>query len=45
MPNFTLPEEVYFLSELLGKKVVHRDRKVGKLTDILIAENQKSPRC
>ncbi len=34
---------VYFLSELLGVKVILRGRKVGRLADILIVEEEKLP--
>jgi CBS domain-containing protein/sporulation protein YlmC with PRC-barrel domain len=34
---------VYFLSELLGVKVMLHDKKVGRLADILILEEEKLP--
>lgn len=36
-------DSVYFLSELLGVKVMLRDKKVGRLADILIVEEEKLP--
>src|SRR5665811_1812312 len=33
----------YFLSEILGAKVVLRGKKIGKLSDIIIKENGKIP--
>jgi magnesium transporter len=33
----------YFLSEILGAKVMFRDKRIGKLSDILIKENGKVP--
>jgi magnesium transporter len=34
---------VYFLSELLGIKVMLHDKKIGRLADILIVEEEKLP--
>jgi magnesium transporter len=36
-------DEVYFLSELLGIKVMLHDKKIGRLADILIVEEEKLP--
>jgi len=36
-------DSVYFLSELLGVKVMLHDKKVGRLADILIVEEEKLP--
>ncbi len=36
-------DAVYFLSELLGVKVILRGRKVGRLGDLLILEEEKLP--
>lgn len=36
-------DSVYFLSELLGVKVMLREKKVGRLADILIKEEEKLP--
>src|SRR5450759_2959990 len=33
----------YFLSEIIGAKVILRGKKIGKLSDILIKENGKIP--
>ena len=37
------PDDVYFLSELLGVKVMLHGKKVGRLADILIVEEEKLP--
>lgn len=36
-------KEIYFLTQILGSKVVWHGRKIGKLRDVLIAENGKLP--
>jgi magnesium transporter len=36
-------QHFYFLSEILGAKVILRDKKIGKLSDIIIKENGKVP--
>jgi magnesium transporter len=36
-------DEVYFLSELLGVKVIFQGKKVGRLDDLLIVEEEKLP--
>lgn len=36
-------EEVFFLSEIIKKKVIVGDRKVGKLIDLVILETEKIP--
>ncbi|MBF0555223.1 MAG: CBS domain-containing protein [Nitrospirae bacterium] len=36
--------EVFFLSDLIGKKVFNGDKKIGKLMDIAIVEQEKIPR-
>ncbi|HXW68561.1 MAG TPA: CBS domain-containing protein [Dissulfurispiraceae bacterium] len=38
-----LVEAVYFLSDIIGTKVFDHDRKIGKLRDIAIRENEKLP--
>ena len=38
-----LVEAVYFLSDIIGTKVFHRDKKIGKLRDIAIREYEKLP--
>ena len=38
-----LVEAVYFLSDIIGTKVFHRDKKIGKLRDIAIREHEKLP--
>jgi len=37
------PEETYFLSEILGIKILMLGKKVGKLTDLIIKENGPLP--
>lgn len=37
-------EEVYFLSDLVGAKVFADDKKIGKLGDMAIREDEKLPR-
>ena len=37
------PEETYFLSEILGTRVIMSGKKVGKLTDLVIRENGSLP--
>jgi len=37
------PEDVYFLSELLGVKVMLHSKKIGRIADILIVEEEKLP--
>lgn len=39
----SITDSVYFLSELLGVKVMLHDKKVGRLADILIVEEEKLP--
>ncbi|MGO9612315.1 MAG: magnesium transporter MgtE N-terminal domain-containing protein [Dissulfurispiraceae bacterium] len=36
-------EAVYFLSDIIGKKVFNNDSKIGKLRDIAIREDEKLP--
>jgi len=36
------PEAVYFLSEITGKKVVWRDKKIGRLADLVIVDADKA---
>jgi len=36
-------EGVYFLSDIIGTKVVNHDKKLGKLRDIAIVEHEKLP--
>jgi len=36
-------EQAYFLTELLGTKVILRGKRIGKLEDIVIVENGKIP--
>jgi magnesium transporter len=33
----------YFLSDLIGTKVFHRGRKIGKLADLVVVEREKVP--
>jgi magnesium transporter len=39
----TPQEKVFFLSEIIKKKVLVRNRKVGKLVDLVILETEKIP--
>jgi magnesium transporter len=41
--NKNLPDQVYFLSQIIGAKITLRGRTVGKLSDVLIIENGKIP--
>lgn len=41
--NINQFQPFYFLSEILGAKVVLRGKKIGKLSDIIIKENGKIP--
>lgn len=44
IPSIDKPTETsYFLSDLIGTKVIVQGRKVGKLDDLLIRENEKIP--
>lgn len=36
-------QAVFFLSDIIGAKVYHRSKKIGKLTDIVIIEQEKIP--
>ena len=36
-------ETTYFLSDLIGTKVIVQGKRVGKLDDLLIRENEKIP--
>ncbi len=38
-----VPEQSYFLSELLGTRITISGKKVGKLNDIIIKENGTLP--
>ena len=38
-----MPEQAYFLSEILGAKVMAANKKIGKLTDMVIKENGTLP--
>ena len=35
------PEAVYFLSEVIGKKVIWREKKIGRLADLVIVDADK----
>jgi CBS domain-containing protein/sporulation protein YlmC with PRC-barrel domain len=37
------PDDVYFLSEMLGAKVMLHGKKIGRLTDMVIVEEEKLP--
>jgi magnesium transporter len=39
----TIPEQAYFLSEILGARVLMADKKIGKLSDMVIKENGTLP--
>jgi CBS domain-containing protein len=36
------PEAVYFLSEIIGKKVIWREKKIGRLADLVIVDADKA---
>jgi CBS domain-containing protein/uncharacterized protein YrrD len=39
----TIPDQAYFLSEILGARVMMADKKIGKLSDMVIKENGTLP--
>lgn len=41
--NTNQPEQVFFLSEILGAKVIFRKARIGKLSDVVIVETGKVP--
>lgn len=41
--NKSQPEQVFFLSEVLGSRIFLADKKIGKLTDLVIKENGVLP--
>ena len=41
--NHELAESVYFLSDMIGTKIFHNGKKIGKLRDIAIREHEKLP--
>ena len=43
IPNNVSPDKSYFLSDILGKKVLRDGKKIGKLADLIIKENGKAP--
>jgi magnesium transporter len=41
--NKNLQDKIYFLTDIIGIKVYLKEKKIGKLTDILITETSKIP--
>jgi magnesium transporter len=41
--RMTIPEQAYFLSEILGARVTAAGKKIGKLADVIIKENGTLP--
>jgi magnesium transporter len=37
------PEQIYFLSEIIGARAIFRGKRIGHLSDLIIAENGKLP--
>ena len=43
LPNIELSGYSFFLSDIIGRKVIFKDKKIGKLQDIIIFETETLP--
>ncbi len=43
LTRIAVPEQAYFLSEILGAKVIAAGKKIGKLADVIVKENGTLP--